>query len=495
MSTAAIDAVHAWETGKQFRRLRQVVRWLTLASADACALLLADLLLRSGHSVPVLVFFGGQVQAHGGLRINVYLLLAVLFIGVRGLAGDYGRRLLFWDETQQTTKALLVTSIPDFFRLAAYPGFYSPVAIACTWLFLIFAVPALRYLARALLSAFGIWRIPSALIGDGSRTEEISAALSRSLSLGYELRAIFNTKGVQEQPLIQGELVHGAMIEPKDAVRRVLQSGCEQAVIAADDMQSSGFADSVQAFLEAEIAVAVIPSPKRLPLAGLTTSPFFGKDILLLQVRNNSRRLSTRVLKRGFDIVGAVVLLVLFAPLFAVIAFAIKRHDRGPVFYAHERIGRNGEPFGCLKFRTMAIDADARLARWQDENHDLYEEFLKTFKLRDDPRVTAPGKWLRRTSLDELPQLLNVLRGEMSLVGPRPVVEQELQDHYGPAAQLYYRVRPGMTGLWQVSGRSDTSYAERVTYDEWYILNWSFWYDFVILFQTAVIVVTGKGAF
>jgi undecaprenyl-phosphate galactose phosphotransferase len=143
----------------------------------------------------------------------------------------------------------------------------------------------------------------------------------------------------------------------------------------------------------------------------------------------------------------------------------------------------------------MAVDADARLEEWRVKNPEQYEEFLKTFKLRDDPRVTKIGTWLRRTSLDELPQLVNVLRGEMSLVGPRPVVEKELTDYYGRAAELYFCVRPGMTGLWQVSGRSNTSYAERVTYDEWYILNWSFWYDIVILLQTAWTVASGKGAF
>jgi undecaprenyl-phosphate galactose phosphotransferase len=143
----------------------------------------------------------------------------------------------------------------------------------------------------------------------------------------------------------------------------------------------------------------------------------------------------------------------------------------------------------------MAADADERLARWKEEHPDLYAEFLKTYKLRNDPRVTAPGRWLRRTSLDELPQLFNVLRGEMSLVGPRPVLQSELDEYYGSAASLYKRVRPGMTGLWQISGRSDTTYEERVTYDELYVLNWSFWYDLVILFQTAWFVIRGQGAF
>ena len=158
------------------------------------------------------------------------------------------------------------------------------------------------------------------------------------------------------------------------------------------------------------------------------------------------------------------------------------------------RIGRHGIPFDCFKFRTMVSDAEDLLKAWEHENPALYEEYTRTFKLKDDPRITPIGRWLRKTSLDELPQLWNVLRGDMSLVGPRPVVAEELEEHYGPGTQLYIRTRPGITGLWQVSGRSDTSYERRVILDEWYILNWSFWYDIVILIQTAWIVVTGKGA-
>ena len=135
------------------------------------------------------------------------------------------------------------------------------------------------------------------------------------------------------------------------------------------------------------------------------------------------------------------------------------------------------------------------LERWKTENPELYKDFLVSFKLRNDPRITRIGKWLRSSSLDEVPQLWNVLRGDMSLVGPRPIPEQQLRDQYGSAAQLYMRVRPGITGLWQISGRSETTSDQRVVLDEWYILNWSFWYDIVILIQTAWIVFFRKGAY
>ena len=162
----------------------------------------------------------------------------------------------------------------------------------------------------------------------------------------------------------------------------------------------------------------------RLPLVGVTTNYFFGlRDVLLFQMRNSLRRAPQRLTKRIFDIVGSLALPILFSPLFLFSPCLIKRHDGGPVTYSQKRAGFRGEPFRCLKFRTMAVDADERLYRWKQEKPELYNEYLKTFKLVDDPRITSPGKWLRKTSLDELPQMVNVLRGEMSLVGPRPVLE------------------------------------------------------------------------
>jgi undecaprenyl-phosphate galactose phosphotransferase len=198
--------------------------------------------------------------------------------------------------------------------------------------------------------------------------------------------------------------------------------------------------------------------------------------------------------KRVFDIIASAGLLMVLSPLFLVIAAAIKLEDAGPVAYSHRRVGKNGTLFPCLKFRTMVTDAESRLAEWQNSNPELHEQFLQTFKLKDDPRITPIGRWLRRTSLDELPQLLNVFQGQMSLVGPRPVIIQELEQYYGPVASLYLQVRPGLTGLWQISGRNETGYDERVRLDEWYILNWSFWRDIIILIRTVWVVLSGEGA-
>lgn len=175
-------------------------------------------------------------------------------------------------------------------------------------------------------------------------------------------------------------------------------------------------------------------------------------------------------------------------------ALVIYSTERGPILYGHDRIGYKGRRFKCLKFRSMVPNGDVVLAEHLANNPAARAEWDATQKLRDDPRITPLGRFLRTTSLDELPQLWNVIRGDMSLVGPRPIVHSEMV-RYGNRIEAYTCARPGITGLWQVSGRSDTSYDQRVILDEWYILNWSFWYDIVILLQTAWIVLLRKGAF
>ncbi len=198
-------------------------------------------------------------------------------------------------------------------------------------------------------------------------------------------------------------------------------------------------------------------------------------------------------LKRALDVLGAGAMLLVLSPVFLVLAY-LTRRDGGPAFYAHTRIGQGGRGFGCLKFRSMVIDSQARLDALLASDPAARAEWEATRKLKNDPRVTAVGRFLRKTSLDELPQLINVLRGEMSLVGPRPVVAAELSTYYGAAAAHYMSVRPGITGLWQVSGRSDTSYAQRVALDVAYATKPSLWQDIKILLRTPVVVLARRGA-
>jgi lipopolysaccharide/colanic/teichoic acid biosynthesis glycosyltransferase len=199
------------------------------------------------------------------------------------------------------------------------------------------------------------------------------------------------------------------------------------------------------------------------------------------------------IAKRALDIIGAGVGLMLLAPFFLIVALMV-RADGGPAFFAHQRVGRGGKLFGCLKFRSMVVDSQARLEALLANDPAARAEWEATRKLKNDPRITRIGRFLRSTSLDELPQLINVLLGEMSLVGPRPVQEAEIDRYYGASAAHYMAVRPGITGLWQVSGRSETSYESRVALDVSYVSRPSLLADLSILLRTPVAVVSRRGA-
>lgn len=201
---------------------------------------------------------------------------------------------------------------------------------------------------------------------------------------------------------------------------------------------------------------------------------------------------ATRLTKTAFDIfVAACLLAIVSIPLLLIVL--IIRLDGGPALYAHKRIGAGGRTFKCLKFRTMVPDSERVLAEVLAKDSAMAAQWLATRKLTNDPRVTRVGRFLRNSSLDELPQLINVLRLEMSLVGPRPIVESEIP-LYGEGFTQYCAVRPGMTGLWQVSGRSDISYEKRVQLDTWYVDNWSFGHDMIVLLRTIPAVLGGEGA-
>lgn len=189
-----------------------------------------------------------------------------------------------------------------------------------------------------------------------------------------------------------------------------------------------------------------------------------------------------RFLKRSFDIVVAGTALVLLSPLFIVVALLVKK-DGGSAFFAQERIGKGGKPFKCLKFRSMKVGAEAALNAYLQQNPEAQKEWDVFYKLKHDPRVTKLGEFMRKTSIDELPQLINVVRGDMSLVGPRPIKSDEIPFYEGDYT-YYESVRPGISGAWQVSGRSSLNYKQRVALDAWYSRNWSLWLDIVILLKT-----------
>ena len=248
-----------------------------------------------------------------------------------------------------------------------------------------------------------------------------------------------------------------------------------------------------RALSEADIPFAIAPPFTGLSLAGMRSQFIFGHDVMLLMERRGLLRRPAQILKRSFDIAAAGCGLVAALPFMAAVALLV-RSDGAQILFGHERIGRDGRPFRCLKFRTMVPDAEDRLQALLASDPAARAEWQKGHKLRNDPRLTRFGGFLRKSALDEMPQLWNVMRGDMSLVGPRPIVAAELSK-YGADASAYLKVRPGVTGLWQVSGRSDVDYARRVALDSWYVRNWSFGYDILIIVLTLPALISRRGAY
>jgi len=209
--------------------------------------------------------------------------------------------------------------------------------------------------------------------------------------------------------------------------------------------------------------------------------------------KSSNMDLGSNVTKRALDCIGSLLLIIVLSPILIVIAYLIHR-DGGPSFYNQERVGYGGKTFKCLKFRSMVENSKQRLEEVLASCPEARAEWEKDFKLKNDPRITSIGSFLRKTSLDELPQLFNVLKGDMSLVGPRPIVEDELR-RYGSLTGKYLSTRPGMTGLWQVSGRNDTTYRERVSLDCYYVDNWKLHTDLFLLVKTLTVVFHGRGAY
>ena len=373
--------------------------------------------------------------------------------------------------------------------LATLGGKIAPGIPAVLWASCLVTIPITRYLLRSILDDFDIWRRPALVIGRGENAIAARRALGGDFTLGYKTIRLKgastpNTEsgGYCELDNLANDVHLAGDVAPKVKI-----------VAALDSLQSPEAQHALGSLIAMERNIEVIPSLRGLPALGASVSQFFGHELIMLSVENKLTRRTQRIFKRSFDIFVSTILLALLSPLLVYLIFRIKS-DGHSAFFKQSRVGRNASAFECIKFRSMHVDAEVRLEQLLHDNEDLKTEWRRNFKLSNDPRVTAIGKTLRKYSLDELPQLLNVLRGEMSLVGPRPLLFNEVE-RYGDAIQVYGLVSPGITGVWQVSGRSDTSFEQRREMDEWYIRNWSIYYDMSCLIKTIGVVVGSKGAY
>lgn len=421
-------------------------------------------------------------------------MLAVIstWIGLRALLGLYpGYGFDSVEQLRRHTYAAFATlSILAILALGFQIGdSLSRLLLALVFLGLLVLSPSIQHLVKLQMKKAGLWGQPVVVLGYKEAGANVVSLLKKEWELGYDPVAVFDYRLGAAEALVEGADDRLALAAVVNLARK---HGVHTAIFAMPHIRREQLARFVELASLSFRRVIVMPN-----LGGITNSAVVARDfagMFGVEIKYNLLDPWARRFKRTLDLLGAVIGGLLISPVLAAIALLIKLDSRGPAFYGHWRIGAGGKHFRCWKFRTMRPNAEQVLEKYFRENPQLRAEWEQNQKLHDDPRVTRVGRFLRKTSLDELPQLWNVLRGEMSLAGPRPIVDVEVPK-YGEVYELYKRIRPGITGIWQVSGRSETSYPERVAMDSHYVRNWSFWLDLIILARTIKIVVLGRGAY
>jgi Undecaprenyl-phosphate galactose phosphotransferase WbaP len=367
---------------------------------------------------------------------------------------------------------------------------YDPVSIAFTISYVI-SVPGLligRGVVRSFLSVTKLGGIPAVIYGCGEMGRAVTDRLLRHRTSGYVPVLILDNEEDCGDEYSGVPIIHDTGLGPEIVKRHNIK----MAIIAMPELKDLAMSRLINHSASAFRYNVFIPDFFRHTNIWMSVRDFGG--ILGFASSNKLNMYWNLWIKRFLDIVFTVIGVIIISPLFLLLVILIKLDSPGPVVYKHERIGRGGKPFMAYKFRSMVKDADQRLAELLESRPELKDEWERNQKIKDDPRVTRIGRWLRKTSLDEIPQVFNILRGDMSLVGPRPIVRGEVK-RYGEDFNRIFSVKPGLTGLWQVSGRSDTDYAERIAFDTYYLQSWSVWLDLWVMYKTVGVVLHGKGAY
>ncbi len=354
---------------------------------------------------------------------------------------------------------------------------------------LLIAAPLVRQLVKWRLKKARLWGKPVVIFTSGEQGSGVAALLERQWGLGYDPAAVFASHPGQDLSQYEATPDEDSLQSATLLSRRF---GIDTVIFAMPQTRREHLARLVHWASFDFRHVTVV-----LNLDGIVNSAVVARDlggVFGVEIRYNLLDPWVRRIKRALDLFAIATGGIFVLPLLLVLCILVRLESGGPVFYTDKRMGRNGEDFDCLKFRTMIPDAEDALRRILEEDPEARAEYARYHKLREDPRVTRVGRFLRKTSLDELPQLWNVLKGEMSLVGPRPYLPRE-SEAIGATQSDILRVYPGMTGPWQVSGRSNTSFEDRVRMDAHYVRNWSIWLDLVLLTRTVKALVSERSAF
>ena len=439
--------------------MNQIISVVILLLLDVLAIALSIVL---GYELRISLNGFLSIELHHSLSQYLsFSLLYVIPIMMFIYEGIYTQRRDFWQESYHVIRALIIALVVIFAILAMSKNveLFSRLTIVFSVFFMMLFIPSFKNIGKKWLFKIGVWK-------------------KRARVYGCDI-------------LVRQEVFTNPYLGYKDAKKR----DAEVVFVNAKDMGLDERDLIISEALSAKHEVLFIPTFDEFDLTNSHIDKLQNTRTNLVYFKNRLASKSRMFVQVCFNYILAILLLPILLPVIAILAFLIKKESPGPVFFAHNRIGKDGKVIPTLKFRSMYSDAAVRLEKLLEEDAEIKAEWEKNFKLKEDPRVTKIGTLLRKTSLDELPQIFNVLKGEMNFVGPRPVIQQEIDQYYKEDAKYYFMVKPGITGLWQVSGRSDTDYEYRVKTDKWYVMNWSLWLDIVILFKTVKVVLFREGAY
>ena len=470
-------------------RIRRIFAPLLFICFDYFAILLAEKMAFGLHDLYGL-FMGTSYHVP-----NAYLFfwIPLVFIAFLAITQTYTKMQPILETVRQIFYAVLyalITCILALYFMEASP-LASRLYVVLFGVFALFNIYVVRYVILKILKNTNSLMKPVILIGAGKTAELVLHSFEQDLGYRYKVVGILDDAPISDilpqRFLLMGTLENAAAIIRDSAVNTVIVT-----VPGMEKEKLQALLEDIQPYVR---DIIFVPDLIGVPLYNVEAQTLFNEQIMMLSLRNNLARRRNRTLNRAFDIIVGGLLCIPIIPILLVVAICIKLDSKGAAFFNGQRIGKYGKTFTCYKFRSMHTNASEILKEYLVVHPAAQEEWNTFAKLRDyDPRVTKVGRWIRKYSLDELPQILNVIKGDMSLVGPRPYLPREKED-IGEYLSTITLTVPGITGFWQTSGRNDVSFAGRVAMDTWYVRNWSIWLDLMYLFKTAKIVFAGKGAY
>ncbi len=415
----------------------------------------------------------------------------IFFLYYEGL---YTKRFSFWDEIRALWKVSFFSTVGvlTIVSIGKLSDEMSRTVVLLMGSISLLSLPLLRMVVKKVLRRLGFLKRRVLILGAGETGKLIVKALKKEPNYGYEIKGFVDDDPDKFGREIDGVKIHKGTDRAETYIKRCDIDDLVIAMPGAGKERLQGLINGLQHKVD---RILFVPDIFGIAVLGTNLQHFFHEEAFAFEMKNNLASPFNIFLKRSFDILMSIVLLpLLFFPM-VLISLLIRIDSPGRAIFSQERVGRRGKTFRCYKFRTMFDGAEDRLEGLLKDDPEAKNIWEQNWKLNDDPRVTKIGWFLRTTSLDELPQIMNVLKGEMSFVGPRPVTQDEIDRYYKDMAELCFSVLPGISGLWQVSGRSNTSYDYRIALDSWYVRNWNLWLDIVILFKTVKIVIKREGAY